>query len=1010
MGRRKHRRAHGEPLAAAPPPPSSGPPAPATPAPAARVPTERLDAVLGLLAAPDSGAASRDGSSTRTGARARPATDPGADWPPELRARYRPLEELGRGGSGVVVRVRDLQMGRDAALKLLQVSAFTDPDHLVRFRREVLATAGLRHPHVVTIYDVGEAGGRPYYTMEWIEGASLAELARRRSLAPREAVEIARQIAEALAAGHAAGIIHRDVKPHNILVREAPASSGAATWHAYVADFGLAKFVLRDAADAATLHRSVMSLTRENQVLGTPWYMSPEQVKGDPLDPRTDVYSLGATLYELLVGAPPLEAPTLAEQFRRIVHDDPVPPRRRNAEVDADLETIVLVCLQKNPAQRYPTAGALAEDCRRWLAGETPAARAVGPVRRLWRRARRNPSVAIPTALLAILLLGAPVVLGGSALLDAARTRRALVAGEAALAAGDWREAGRQAEAADGWAPGDAAAAALMALARADEQAEQGDGGFSRYRATAQRVDALIEERTRLAARLRQARTQAEMRPLWEIAGRIHEAEHECEIAFETAAARYSAALGFHPTHARANERLGDLYWACWVDARESGNVGERRAYEALILRHAPTKYGAALHATGGLEIDLLPGTAPRAVPLRAYLYRFEDAVVPPVSAPHPVVPATGAPAGGPAPPAPPPPAAPGGGGGAPGGGPARRPAGARRSFRRGSGSRRGRRRAAVRDQPPRGDLPPAHSSGTGRLAGADPDRRDARRIAAHRLSAGRRGGRAPVLRRRAAVGRGGAGMGADPRRGPRGCGVRLALRGHPRRLPRVSERPRLAVGGARADAASRGGGRRDRGGRRRRLPPDRRRACRRAGVRGVGRGGVGLRAPGDRAGGRGVGDPAAQERGVAARVSGGRRAALPVGQRVPSYFLSGARFPSGRSAPGGAGAGRAVSARRGAARGAGPRGRRSRVDFEPSGRRGGAAHRPRRRLVAARFPLRRGGGGRAGAGSAGREHRLPARGATIPLSSRVFPKGPRRCGIFSGTGVTRFGVEGRLP
>ena len=290
---------------------------------------------------------------------------------------YRLLNELGRGGMGIVYRAWDESLGRLVALKVLRPEQCHETDRL-RLVREARITAQFRHDHAVMVHAVASPDdGLPYLVMEYVPGPTLAQLIDSPERPePRAIATWMAEVADALAAAHAVGLVHRDVKPSNILI-ESP------TRRAKITDFGLAR-----------TETGPSSLSREGFLAGTPTYMSPEQARGDSnLDARTDVYSLGATLYQALTGEIPFRgAPHLA--LREVIEEDPLPPRRLNDQVPRDLETICLKAMAKEPARRYSSTSALAEDLRRWLRGEPIQARPVGLFERAYRWARRNPRVA----------------------------------------------------------------------------------------------------------------------------------------------------------------------------------------------------------------------------------------------------------------------------------------------------------------------------------------------------------------------------------------------------------------------------------------------------------------------------------------------------------------------------------------------------------------------------------------------------------------------------------------
>lgn len=310
--------------------------------------------------------------------------------------RYEMLAEIARGGMGVVYRARDRQLERLVALKVVKAGELADVEQRERFQLEAKAAAQLDHPGIVSVYEAGEFDGQPFMAMALVEGRSLWQQVKESPLPPRLAADTMRQVAEAIQYAHDRGVVHRDLKPQNILV--------ARDGEPKVADFGLAK---RQDGDA--------QLTATGTALGTPSYMPPEQATGktDQVGPLADVYSLGATLYCLLTGRPPFQAATQLETMRQVVEQEPVSPRALNQAVSVDLETICLRCLEKEPARRYASAQALADDLRRFLGGEPIAARPVGPFERSVKWARRKP-VAAALALVSVLGVGALLAAGVS--------------------------------------------------------------------------------------------------------------------------------------------------------------------------------------------------------------------------------------------------------------------------------------------------------------------------------------------------------------------------------------------------------------------------------------------------------------------------------------------------------------------------------------------------------------------------------------------------------------------
>jgi serine/threonine-protein kinase len=287
--------------------------------------------------------------------------------------RYEILDRLGEGSSAVIFRAMDRELRRPVALKLQRPGVARNEVGRQRFRREAQAVAGLAHPNVVTIHDAGEVGAQSYLVMELVDGRPLSELLREGKLDQRALLVLLEKAARGVAAAHEKGIVHRDLKPSNILV--------TASGEPKVADFGLAHLV-----------DSTSELTRTGSSLGTPLYMSPEQVEGiaGGITPRTDVYSLGTILYEVLTGRPPHLGETLMEIYGRIVREDPVAPKTANPKIPEDLQTIVLKSLEKDPGRRYPSARELADDLRQHLAGEPIQARPAGLAYRVYRRLRKS--------------------------------------------------------------------------------------------------------------------------------------------------------------------------------------------------------------------------------------------------------------------------------------------------------------------------------------------------------------------------------------------------------------------------------------------------------------------------------------------------------------------------------------------------------------------------------------------------------------------------------------------
>jgi serine/threonine protein kinase len=313
---------------------------------------------------------------------------------------YEVIEELGRGGMGVVYKANQVALKRLVALKMILAGEHAGPSQVARFRVEAEAVAQLHHPNIVQIYEIGEQDGRPYLSLEFVEAGSLGRQLAGQPLPADQAARLVATLAHAIDAAHRQGIIHRDLKPANILL--------TVDGTPKIADFGLAKRF-----DQATLGPDGGGLTRTGAILGTPSYMAPEQAAGNKqvIGPAIDVYALGAILYELLTGRPPFRADAPWETIRQVLSDEPVPPHRLQTGVPRDLETVCLKCLRKEPGQRYVTAELLANDLERFLVGEPIRARRTrfGERLRYWARQRRAVLIGGVTAVCLCLLVGALV-------------------------------------------------------------------------------------------------------------------------------------------------------------------------------------------------------------------------------------------------------------------------------------------------------------------------------------------------------------------------------------------------------------------------------------------------------------------------------------------------------------------------------------------------------------------------------------------------------------------------
>src|SRR5436190_8893692 len=317
---------------------------------------------------------------------------------------YELLEEIGRGGQGVVYRGHQESLNRTVALKVIGLGPWTTEAHFKRFRREAEAAASLEHPCIVPIYEVGERDAQCYFSMKFIEGGQLDEVVKRTPMSIARAVELIAKVARTVHYAHEHGILHRDIKPGNILLD--------AKGEPLLTDFGLARLVEAESTITGTL-----------EVMGTPSYMAPEQATAKATAPRAsgspqneeeliktiDVYGLGAVLYHLLTGQPPFAGGTTYETIRLLRDTEPRSPRLLNPKVDRDLSAICLKCLEKDPKRRYSSALALAEDLEHWLKHEPIRAKRSGFLTHTRKWVRRNPSTTVLVTLLVALAIGLSV-------------------------------------------------------------------------------------------------------------------------------------------------------------------------------------------------------------------------------------------------------------------------------------------------------------------------------------------------------------------------------------------------------------------------------------------------------------------------------------------------------------------------------------------------------------------------------------------------------------------------
>jgi len=537
--------------------------------------------------------------------------DPARDRPPfESLGDFHLLHRLGEGGMGVVYLARQESLRRLLALKLMRPELSGNEQAERRFEREARAIAQLRHAGIVTVFAAGTERGVRYLAMEYIDGHSLEQILRAEGprIAPARAVRWGLELAEALAFAHAAGVVHRDVKPSNVRID----SHG----NALLIDFGLARL-----ADASKLSTS-------GAFRGTPYYASPEQVEGRDADARTDVYSLGATLYQCVTGRPPFEGATSAQIFHAILSREPRRPRALAPGASRDLETVLLRALEKDPARRYADAAALADDLRALLEMRPIAARPPGPVTRAlkWSRRNRSTSLAAGVALLLGLSLGATSVSGRLRTLR--RFEAELDLAEQERARGEHESALRALERALALRPGHSATLTRREALRIEAGAARARAELRRARAA---LDAWRELNVRLgmlaaeALPLRQAVTSRPMQAeesarLFRLEREVAGGARELEARLVEVLEALNLARGLDPGNAEAEEVLAELYLERWRTASREGDMPGELHYRARVEAHDRAgRHAAELGATETLALVSTPAGA------EVYLHRYED-------------------------------------------------------------------------------------------------------------------------------------------------------------------------------------------------------------------------------------------------------------------------------------------------------------------------------------------------------------------------------------------------
>lgn len=515
--------------------------------------------------------------------RAQPSTASGDDSTRRV-GKFVLEKVLGSGGMGTVYQAWQEDLGRRVALKMVKGDS---TEEVARFMREARTAAQLSHPNVVPIFEAGEADGTPYIAMELIDGQDLKTRRVELRGAPGMpgALDLIRDAAGALQHAHERGIIHRDIKPSNLML--------STDGRLYVTDFGLAKSMGAP---------SGLSVTGE--IMGTPHYMSPEQARAEPVDARSDVYSLGATLYELVTGRAPFLGGSLAEILRQVIDEDPVPPRKLVPGLSADVDTIVMKAMEKEPAKRYATAGAMAEDLRRHLAGEPIEARPITAIARMFRRMRRNPFQFLSIGLAASLLLGVAAWVFGSAIERERSRRSAIESALGLLDLGDWIGARRAANEGLAAAGDDPTLQRVLQASRLMEQAEA--AAVEKERATAMRQDIEVSLQKAREGIMTWDPPERKL-DMWEMERRLMTITQEIESADRRMMGALSQAIVVGADFPRCRRTYADAAWERFVEAEQHQDRAAAGYWRSLVDEFDDGAYEEGLTGRGVLELDSDP-------------------------------------------------------------------------------------------------------------------------------------------------------------------------------------------------------------------------------------------------------------------------------------------------------------------------------------------------------------------------------------------------------------------
>ena len=527
--------------------------------------------------------------------------------------RYQIETRLGEGATAVVYRAMDRELRRPVAIKVLrQGTAFTEIGRK-RFHREAQVAGGISHPNIVAVHDSGEVGGQPYLVMELVEGQPLSAILSLRKYEQRTMVELLEKVARGVAAAHDKGVVHRDLKPANIMV--------TAQGEPKVGDFGLVH-----------LMGSETGLTRTGATLGTPLYMAPEQISGGaaPISPASDVYALGAILYEILTGRPPHIGESVAEIYGKVVNEDPLPPRRLHAKAPRDLETVALKALERDPGRRYADARGFADDLRRHLDGDPVQARPATAVTRFvkWTRRHRAASSAGGVVLAAILAAAVGTAVHRWSL-------RARIDDLLAQAARAERE-GRPADARDRYGdvrtlrPGhpvaearfyemDRAALAASRRQAAARFAEQGRRAKEEYDRMQLDYAALEKEEKRLSEEIEPHAGPDQKAPLWAVRRKLQATQEAMTQRYHDITVSFISTLGADPDHREAKEALARHYFAEMGFAEREGDRLQAMMHEKMVRLFDQGQLASQLSREGTIVLDTDPPGA------QVELFRFQE-------------------------------------------------------------------------------------------------------------------------------------------------------------------------------------------------------------------------------------------------------------------------------------------------------------------------------------------------------------------------------------------------